>query len=238
MIHWFFAAIRRFFAEEGAKLKEMDFTEKRQYIWEYYKLQIFIAVIVLFIAGSTINRILNPPKQDYLYIAWQGGMTLPEQLIMFGDRLSIIVEDYERYGVAVRSYVLSGDPQFDQALIGRFHALISVGDIHAIITTREYIREFAEFGIIIPITDVLAELEKLCQYTHEIIAERVYSFTFVSYHENDTVTDAMAIDISGAPLLEELELFGDNIYIATIINTDRFYETAKALYVMFYEGAG
>ena len=230
--------IRKFFAEEGAKLKEMNFTEKRQYIWEYYKLQIFIFGIFVFIAGSLINSWLNPPKRDYLYISWQGGIISMDSLNMLGDRLSIIVEDPEQYIVTVRSYELTGEPQMDQAIITRFHAMLSVGEIHAVITSSEAVREFAEFGIIIPITEVLAELEKLCRDAHGIVADRVFSFTFISYHDGTVTSDAMAIDISGAPLLEELGLISNNIFLAAIVNTDRFYETAKALYVMFYEGAG
>ena len=230
--------IRKFFAEEGAKLKEMNFTEKRQYIWEYYKLQIFIFGVVVFIAGSLINSWLNPPKRDYLYISWQGGMVSMDSLNMLEGRLSIIVEDPEQYMVSVRSYELTGEPQMDQAIITRFHAMLSVGEIHAVITTSESIREFAEFGIIIPITEVLAELEKLCGYAYRIIADRVFSFTFTSYHDDTVTSDAMAVDISDAPLLEELRLISNDIYLAVVVNTDRFYELAKALYVMFYDGAG
>ena len=229
--------IRKFFAVEGAKLKEMNFTDKRQYIWEYYKLHILFVVIILFLTGNIINNVfINPSKRIYLYIAWQAGFVHSEPLDALGERLSIIPEDQERYEVLVRSYEFTDDPQVDQALAARFHAMLAVGNLHATITTREGIAEFAGFGVIRPVTELLAAIRDICPILHNDMADRALHITFTPPDEESPITDAMAISLNHAPLLTQLGLSTDDLYFALMINCYRFYEAAKALRVVFYEG--
>ena len=230
--------IRKFFATEGAKLKEMNFTDKRQYIWEYYKLHIFALGCLIVVTGSIVNNVfINPPMRDYLYIAWQAGMVPQEALQDMSERLSVIAEDQERYWVTVRSYELTGDPQMDQAIITRFHAILTVGDLHAMITTGEWIEQNAVFGIIRPVDDLLAAVEELCPALYEKITDRISTITFTPRDEEVAITDRMAISLLDAPLFTEAGFVTEDLYLCIIINSDRVYETAKALWVMFYEGA-
>ena len=231
--------IRRFFRQESAKLKEMNFTEKRQYIWEYYKLHIIAAVIFLIFIGSVINnRIINPPMREYLYVAWQAHHVMPDQLAALSEDLSIIVENPDRYVVFVHSYVLTGEPQMDQALFTRFSGLLSLGQLHIIISSRYETEGNAMGRIIKPVHDFVAYLGELNPELKEEIESRVVTFTFTvpGVHEDTEVTDAMAISLAGAPLLEELGFITEDLYFNIVINADNYYEIAKALTVMFLGG--
>ena len=230
--------MRRFLSEEAAKLREMNFTDKRQYIWEYYKLQIIAAVVLLFVIGNIVNRVfINPPKRDYLYIAWQAGEVLPAQLTELGERLRVIAGDQARYEVSVRSYVVTGSLQMDQAMAARFQALVSVGDLHGIITTREGIVHFLQLGIIMPVHELMAEIRGLCPVLYGKLYDRVQVITFRPRDYDAYITDARAICLHGAPLLTALEIPTENIYFGVLVNASRVYETAKALQIIFYEGA-
>ena len=226
--------IRKFFSTEAAKLKEMNFTDKRQYIWEYYKLHILFIGLGVIILGSLINIwFINPPQRDYLYIAWQAGPVHSGRLDEMGDKLSVIVYDQDRYRVSVRSYVLGDDPQINQAIVTRFHALLSVGDIHGIITTREGIQESADFGMIRSTAEVMDVLRESKPALYDKMTERLLTVTYSEGEDEPEITDIMAIDISGAPLLEEIGFVMDDLYLGVIINSSRFDEIARALAVMF-----
>ena len=206
--------LRQFFSGEWAKLKEMTFAEKRWYIWEYYKLHIFIGVMVLIIAGSIINNILNPPKQDYLYIAWQADAVPTDMLESLGERLSVIVDDPDNYAVTVRMYTLTDDPQMNMALVTRFHAMLSLGELHILLKTEPDVYEFAVMGITTPLDEVLTIIQDTNPALYGMIYERLITITFTPDwdEEGEPVTETMGIHMGGSPLLAELGFISDDIY--------------------------
>jgi len=228
--------IRKFFATEWAKLKPMNFTDKRQYIWEYYKVQIIIFVLAILAIGYIINTtIINPPKREYLYISWQGVFVLPSHLDELGEKLNVITKDPDREIVAVRSYLLTGDHQIDQALVTRFFATIHIGGLHSAMATSETVVGLAEEGIIKPVHEVLAQVKILDPDLYDYLSTRVSEITF----ETDSgtyITDKMAISLYEAPLLIELGIPTDDLYLTVIINSTHYYQIAKALIVVFDEG--
>jgi len=230
--------IRKFFSEEIGKLRKMDFAEKRWYIWAYYKFQMFLLALIVIVAGSFINhRWINPPMRDYVYIAWNAGLVPMEVLDNLGERLSIIVEDerQERYEAAVRSYMLTDDPQMNQALITRFHAMIQIGALDAMIMPLGYVHAHAEFGIIKPITDVMAYLQTIDPAIHDHIQERALFVNFNYMDTEEYIEDYMAISLQDSPLLTELGFNTSDMYIGIIITSPRPYEMAKALAAFFYD---
>jgi len=230
--------MRKWFRTEMDKLKQMNFTDKRQYIWEYYKLHLFFIGLILFFIGYLINVwFINPPKRDYVYIAWQAQAVHPEHLNTLEDRLSIILEVPERYRISVNSYVLVGEPQMDQALVTRFFAMLHVGDIHAIMASRNEMIGSAYGGIIRPIYPVLDALEELNPDLHDYIAKRVAVFTYSPEEDPAAaVTSAMGISLNDAPLLRELGFFTEDLYLCLIINSSHYYELAKVLVELFRAG--
>jgi len=227
--------IRNFFKTEWAKLKPMNFTDKRQYIWEYYKLHIIVFFIALGAIAYMINTmILNPPKRDYIYIAWQGVIIHSDPLEELGRELSVIIEDEDRYQVTIRSYLLTGDAQMDQALITRFFAMMHVGDVHAMIGTSVSMINAAEDSITKSVHEVLAYVRTLDPELYEYLAPRAPIMVFFAEDDTDTPTmDTMAISLHGSPLLYELGIPSEDLYLGIIANSEHYYELAKALVVMF-----
>ena len=230
--------MKNFFSQEWAKLKEMNFTDKRQYIWEYYKLHILFTVLGLFIMGSLINIwFINPPKRDYLYIAWQAGHVSFESLDDLGERLSVIVSDSDRYRVTVSSYMMPEDPQMIQAMATRFHALLTIGGLHLMLATEQGIQEGADAGLIRPPTEVLEIVRELNPAMYDELTGRVLILTYTPGEGEDapTFTDEIAINIGGAPLLLDVGLTMDDLYLGIVSNIQHFDEIARALIIMFSE---
>jgi len=226
--------IKRFFSQEWAKLKEMNFTDKRQYIWEYYKAHIFMLGFAAFMIGSLINIwFINPPRQDYLYIAWQAGHVHTDRLDAMGEQLGIIIPAEGRYRVTVQSYVLVNEPQVDEALIMRFSALITVGDLHATITSSQGILEGAELGLLGAPEAVLEIIREYDVDFYEYLNERLLYLTYTPWGEEDLVTESMALRIGGAPMFTEMGIMSDDLYLGIIVNSRQTDGIARAIKVMF-----
>ena len=225
--------MREFFRTEAAKLREMNFTDKRQYIWEYYKLQIIAGVIILIIIGGLINTwFINPPKNNYLYITWQAGHLPSDILDSIAERLNIIVENTDRYQVSVRSYVFTGDPQMDQGLVVRLQALLSIGDVHVTIMDRQELETNLNRGMIRPVDDLISEARNSNPALAELLYEKVEMFN-IQYEDDTIVYEAMAINLQDAPLFTELEIITENLYLGIFVTSTRISETLKALAVIF-----
>jgi hypothetical protein len=203
--------LRQAVREEIEKLKKMNFYEKRQYIWEYYKTQLLIIGLIIVVAFMITNRILNPPKENYLYIAWMGHLIDPTLLTELGERLEIIVDDPERQQVTVMSYAATNDPMVNNAMQTRLAAMVRLGDVDVILTMGSGVRELTEFEWLRPVDEVI---------------EAMHGFTPPVYIIGGR---NMAISLAGSRLLEEIGINPDDLYLTVLANAHRFDHIAKAL---------
>jgi len=213
--------MKNFFKTEWAKLKEMTFREKRQYIWEYYKLHIIGLVFAAFIIGNVLNIwVFNPPKQEYLYVVWLGEQIAPQRLQDLGDRLETILDNPERQRIVVTSYAASPVPMENMAIGTRFIGNLQLGLLDMILVPEEGLEELVAEGFIRPVQELLQKLEYLNPPLYDEIGRHVPTY-------------AMAISVEGAPLLEELGIDSGGLYVAVVANTRKIYEIAKGLGVFF-----
>ena len=217
--------MKNFFKTEWSKLRQMTFGEKRQYIWEYYKLQIFIFIFVAFVVGNLINVIfISPRKFEYLYIAWLGIPADEAALEGISQELGVIVENPARQVVAITDYTETGNFSVDRHLRTRFRAMLQTGALDLFFTTDVGITELAEEGFI-------QSTERLMQniYTHNpelytLLSERLL---YVQFERGDELrSNYMAISLHGF-----WPEFG-TIYAAVVGNTTRFNEIRRALEVI------
>jgi len=227
--------IKNFFRTEHAKLREMTFTEKRQYIWEYYKLHIFGFLIFAFLVGSLLNAwIFNPRPQEYLYVVWMSGRVSIEQLSTLSEELNVIVEDPEREIVAVASYALTGDIQIDSALRTRFIALFQIGSLDVFMSTREgLLEEILPEGFIQPVNEIMYELSNINPTLYAQLSERLLTVTFFEGVEGLELKDFGAISMTGSPLLESVGINTNDLYLSMVITSSNYHRIAKALEVFF-----
>jgi len=214
--------MKNFIKTEWAKLREMNFAEKRWYVWEYYKFQIFGFFVIVFIIGSIINSRLNPRPDEYLYIGWIGISAAPFQLSDLAGELSVIVEDTERQIVVITDYSMTENNQVNRALQTRFMALIQIGAMDAFITTREGFEGLYEEGFIRHVDEVI-------NYSEVVLEERL-----LAINDEEAPPQFYAISIEGSPLLEQLGIESSDAYLCVILNTQRFCAIAKALEVLIY----
>ena len=216
--------MRDYFKAERDKLKVMTFREKRQYIWEYYKVHILATLGILTLFGTVIYTVfINPPQRDYIYIAWVGVPVSFEELDNLSAGLSVIVPDSDRYVVRVTDYSSTGNPQIDMSVQSRFLAMLQIGSIDLFISSLEGITEISEQGFLQSIdalpTDNPDLSERIAQ--RSIWAETNEAFMFVSL-ENSQVFAAAGIDTS-------------DLYLGVLFNTGRLDLLAELMGVIFDE---
>jgi len=195
------------FATEKAKLKEMNFKQKREYIWEYYKVHIIILIILLIAVGSIINTVfINPPKQNYLYIAWltqQEGINHTELL---ENALEPFVEDPERQTVTVASYATTGNDQMDMVLYTRFFGRLQSGDIDIYLLNGETISDLTYDDLASPIRETLGNFP--------------------------TDPSGFAVPLSGSSILAEIGIRSDDLFLAVPVSAQNIDRIIKILEVL------
>ncbi|MCL2839893.1 MAG: hypothetical protein FWE05_03885 [Defluviitaleaceae bacterium] len=227
--------MKDFFKAEWTKLKTMTFAEKRWYIWNYYKLQIGGFLIAVFFIGSVINHVfINPPKDEFLYIAWLDIPALSSTLIEMGESLSIIVDDDQREWVLFTDYSATDNPQLNQARQTRFHAMVMSGSIDVFITTAEYAQGWANANFIQPLHEMLAQVDSPA--LEEAIDERLLTMTFTPEETYPPITDIMAVSLAGSPFMAYFGIHTDDIVMVLVGNANRFDRIILALEV-FLNGA-
>ena len=226
-----------FFRTEWGKLKVMTFTEKRQYIWEYYKLHIAGILIGAFALGGMINTlILNPPRQEYVYFAWVGPAVTLQSLDDFMEELDVIVENYERYGVRAANYGLSAaDPQVAVALQTRFAANFQFGNFDIFMMQATDMFDFANAGFLLPMQPFMEAVREHCTDLYNTLHPRLVLLTFYpnGVEEPQQEVDYMALNLSGVRFLERLAISTGDLYMGVAVNSQRFDRVMRALEVIF-----
>ena len=154
--------MKNFISAERSKLKEMTAKEKADYIWEYYKIPIIAAIVILFIIGSIINSVwINPPKKQYLQIVFLNNYVDETYTNSLQDKLEqALMTPDERNTLQVLTTVVlfnTGEPQMDMANTQKFAAMTAIGEIDLLVINRDELGSLVEQGILLPLTNVLPD---------------------------------------------------------------------------------
>jgi hypothetical protein len=224
---------------EFAKLRVMNFAEKRQYIWEYYKLHIIFGGILLVLVGSLINTwFINPPPRQGLYIAW-GEVPIAGNRAAQVERLANTLTQRVQLGeneiALVVDYSATGNASLDMTLRTRFFLSLRVGDVDVLISTAQGIYEHAAGELIRPVFDLTDALAgDLQSKATARMLEVTYTTTDVNDNPVATFTNYMAISLAGSPLLAEYGITSQDVYLALIINATRIDTIATLLEELLY----
>ena len=225
-------ATRRFGKTEWAKLKEMNFTQKRQYIWEYYR---FPIVATIFLTFMSVTWFWSQNPGEYLYMGWFTTGAHDGTREELAEKLSLIAPNPERQRVTITSYAYTGNPQFDSASIQRFVAMIQAGLIDGIFAPYQGIREFAEGEFIQSMGRVMAEVRSICPELYQQVSGNLLSITYMTDF-GEELTGNMAVSLADTALLNYMGVDASNLYMAPLFNTSHPQRLARALELIFTYG--
>ena len=203
--------------KELQKIRSLKGKEKREYIWDYYKLHIIGTIILLWVSGSIINdTIINPQPRPVLTIAWMAGFEPEAQLdalsMALYPKLSELIENPGRETVQVINFFMGADPQLQMANHSRFSAMTAASELDIIIGTKEIHGEDW-------ITLGLAPAWGLRDIRPYIPGASADSFLFYESEEYGQI--AFAAPLEGSPLFNSLGLQTENVYLGIMVNSMR-----------------
>lgn len=222
--------------DEGAKLKEMNFSDKRAYIWEYYKLHIIGLLILVVMIGSLVNTwFINPPKKEFLYVAWMGGYVTDEQLQTLNEYLTReLVDDPENEQIILSTFFMTEDPSYNMAVYNRLMAFVAAGQLDIFIMDDTMLSEMASVGYLADLTGLTAEIEKLGDAAFaDQMAALVKTVEYQSDEDSQPVSGPMALNLTDCPLLNAMDIYTQDIYLGVVANTQKTDIIAQALRVMY-----
>ncbi len=155
--------------------KKMPFKKKLEHIWEYYRVNIFLTIAGILLAGSLINTIfINPAPKTYVGIAVYDNYINSEIIEKLNnDFTKKYVPEEENLQVKFTTYYdVESDPTVAVDMARKFEMLLYAKELDLIITgvnpktKKDYFSGFARQGIIAPL-DKLYTKEELNKFEEE-----------------------------------------------------------------------
>ena len=189
--------------EQRKKLKELTFSGKVQYIWEYYRVPIISVILAVLFAGSLIYSIIRNNYDTVCFIA-----VLDGKMTGYQDDTDILSTGFTEYlGIDGKkeqvdlSYTFSlEEKEMDQEAAvsaNKIYTYASTGSLDGYLSEREYIDYFCTDRNIF-FTDLrdIFSAEEL-----DTLKNNIVYFTNTAGE-----TYPIAVDISEAPVVKESDL--------------------------------
>jgi hypothetical protein len=223
------------YKNEMAKLKAMTFKEKREHIWEYYKLPIAVTVLAILILGSLINTwFINPPKKDYLLLAWMGNPVPDEQLGALAETLTeTLVENPAKERVTVSSFVAGNDAAFIVAMQERLMAMMVTGEIDIFILNSSRLNDMAGEGNLLPLDKLVEELTREPEYAALYDKLIFVKAAYIINAAGDKETHTFGINLRDCPLFTSMNIDTKDMYLCLAVNTKKIDRVAPLLEVLY-----
>ena len=159
--------------EQTDKLKEMDSKHRLQYIWDYYKVPIIIAVILLYVIIAFIhNRLTYKPTVFNLIMIDSNVTELINESLL--DDFAEYNTDFDPDKEQISLHADYDTASLDQGFYSNRQRLMmeyGAGTIDATIAPKEAIEEFAPYQAFADLSAVLPEelMDQLTSGDHELI---------------------------------------------------------------------
>ena len=229
------------------KWNNLKGTAKIQYIWDYYKLPIFLICVCVYVAGYVAWRNVNSeyPQLYLAYVNVEAGETLDRQLTT--DFIDYLRPAQKNSVVrAIRSLALTDnlqevDGSYVYASQVKILSAIENKQMDVVIMNREAFDAFSQNGFLINL-DTFAEAQNL---THlqpyfvdniEILSDNATEVLTnpEATYKSETVSYPMGIEITDFPYIKEAG-FPDHVYLGIISNTE--HAENAAAFVTYLAGA-
>jgi hypothetical protein len=221
--------------KERDKLREMNFKEKLDHIWEYYKFFIIGFVAAAGIIISVIYSIvLNPSPEPALFISWHAGFATNSQIDDLKELLEdhLIAEDLNEEVVISQLFFDENNPE--TLMIGhhRAAAMIAAGGIDLFTLDDELLEVYSSSGFLLPLESILAQINIRNPDVYSSINEYI---VYALYEVEEDVFEEriIAIEIGKNPLFSRLGIIEQEMYLSVSITSGNIENVIKAITLLF-----
>lgn len=214
-------------ANEKEKFRQMSFSDKIWYIYEYYKFHLLGLAGIIMLCCIIGTSIYNSTRETMLYT-----VVINNPNGMYTNTEPLSTEFHTHMGfrekdntVAETMFIHYGNEatEYSYASMGKISALIAAADLDFMLADDEAFGHFVQM-------DAFSDLEAaLPADIWEAVQERaIYTQTMET---GETI--ASAIDISGTPFAERCAINMEPAYLSIITNTVRMDNCIAMLRYMF-----
>ena len=213
--------------------KNLKGTAKLQYIWDYYKVPVFLICIAVYVPCYMIFRHVTA-EHPQLYVAYVNvdiGETLNRHLTeefidyLHPEEKRSVVRVLNRLALTENLQKVDGSYVYTSQM--KILAEIENQEMDIVIMNREAFDAFSQNGFLIDLETFsedhqLQDLKPCFVENIEILSDNATEVMLdpsVEYH-SETVTYPMGIDITDFPVIQEAG-FPDHVYLGIIANTPR-----------------
>jgi len=221
--------------KERDKLREMNFKEKLDHIWEYYKFFIIGFVIAATVILSVIySLVLNPNPEPVLFISWNAGFATDEQIDDLKEYLEYHLVDEEENEEVVISMFFFDENNPETIMVGhqRTAAMIAAGVIDLFVLDEELLEAYSQIGFLLPLESIMAEIYRRDSEIYNRITE--YTIYALCGVEDDVFEERVAaITIGRNPLFSGLGFFEQEMYLGVSVTSGNLNNVIKAIMLFF-----
>lgn len=150
--------------KESEPVREMSFSEKAEYFWDYYKWAVIIPVIVIAIIVAFISSYINENKEPAIHISLMNGkMNEASDVTLGDDYASARNIDTEKTPVSVESNLYQPEIMDAEAAanesavasIQKYDAMLKYGRTDVTITTSWVVEEYEAADAFVDLKEIL-----------------------------------------------------------------------------------
>ncbi|MCL2387276.1 MAG: hypothetical protein FWC89_06960, partial [Defluviitaleaceae bacterium] len=150
-----------------------------------------------------------------------------------------MVEDLDRERVEITNFTAVENARTNHAIQTRFISFLTIGALDAFVTTREGVEDVTAAGFTRPLTEVKQYLAEINPQLYATIEERLFVIEMesevaseIESNDDSEYVQFIAVSLAGSPKLSLVGIDCENVYLCMIVNSERFYNIARALEVL------
>jgi hypothetical protein len=211
------------FVGMGKKFNEMTFAEKREHIWEYYRIHILGALAVIALAASFIyGTFINPPPETFAQFAFYGGFYVGEETLTnmreyMDRRLALDTKEYITQ--SFECYTGDGlDVEYSRAMIEKFSVMLAVAEIDIVITNKSGAEYLGEDDAFLKFSEILSSAEL------DSLNGRLYF---------DAAGEAVGVKLDGSRALADCGIDSADMIALFMVNSKRLDAAADIMRILW-----
>ncbi|MCD8012968.1 MAG: hypothetical protein LUG99_07315 [Lachnospiraceae bacterium] len=215
--------------EELRKLKALSWKARIAYVWDYYKLQMVILVVIILAVNLAFTIYHNLQIDTLLYVCMVNCNTYyVDSEALTADYTEYLGGIGDKEEISIDTSILLDEEDYSTSYANqmKFTAVISAQMADVILMDAENFEEYAGWSYFMDLRDIFSE-EQLEQWSDLLV-----------YMENEEGESApYAIDLANAPKLLEYSVYPDDgtVYGGVVVNGVNIDATAEFFDWLFSE---
>lgn len=210
---------------EKEKLKDMKFSDKLNYLWEYYKIHAAAAIAVIALVSYIIYQVVTPDVKPQFYAAIINSAVNPDTMIQYKtDFAEYLQLDPKRQSVDLNdTFYFSTDNQYVSEMQQVLTTYMAAGQVDVIIAPESVFQSFADNGIMAKLSDELPT---------DVYSSLTDNF-YISATAEDPEKNAYGIYLTDSNLFKDVTYNGEPYILGIVPNYPHVDNTIEFIKYLF-----